>query len=96
LLESRSASPIAVSFLAERTVVPAFGIAGGEAGATGELRINGARVDPKRQHILQCGDTVLLGTPGGGGHGDPRRRDPTAMAADLAEGSVSSIRPPTL
>jgi len=90
LLESRSPRPIAVSFLAERTVIPAFGIAGGEAGAAGELRINGARVDPKRQHILQHGDTVLLATPGGGGHGDPRRRDSAAVASDLALGYATS------
>jgi N-methylhydantoinase B len=90
LLESRSARPIAVSFLAERTVVPAFGIAGGDPGAAGELRINGTRIDPKRQHILQLGDTVLLATPGGGGHGDPRHRDPAAVADDLAQGYVTA------
>ncbi len=89
MIQSRSPSPIAVSFLAERTVVPAFGIAGGEAGATGELRINGARVDPKRQHILQTGDTVLLATPGGGGHGDARHRNPAVAADDLAQGYLS-------
>jgi N-methylhydantoinase B len=90
LMESRSVSPIAVSFLAERTVVPAFGIAGGGAGATGVVGINGAGVDPKRQHILQCGDTVLLSTPGGGGHGDPHCRDPAAVASDLALGYAAS------
>jgi len=70
LIESRSDSLIAVSFLAERTVMPAFGIEGGRAGAPGELRINGTRVDPKRQYVLRRGDQVLMGTPGGGGHGD--------------------------
>ena len=25
---------------------------------------------------MHKGDTVSLGTPGGGGHGDPRQRDP--------------------
>ncbi|MGH7153728.1 MAG: hydantoinase B/oxoprolinase family protein, partial [Acetobacteraceae bacterium] len=69
LIESRSASPITVSFLAERTVIPAFGIEGGSPGAPGELRIKGERVDPKRQYVLHQGDTVLLATPGGGGHG---------------------------
>jgi N-methylhydantoinase B len=73
LMESRSNSPIAVSFLAERTVVPAFGIEGGGAGAVGELRINGAWVDPKRQYLLHNGDQVLLRTPGGGGHGAANR-----------------------
>jgi N-methylhydantoinase B len=89
LIESRSETPIAVSFLAERTVIPAFGIEGGRPGATGALRINGEAVDPKRQYVLRHGDTVSLATPGGGGHGDPRARDPAALAADLAAGYVT-------
>ena len=68
-MEVLSESPIAVSFLGERTVIPAFGIEGGEAGATGELRINGERVDPKRQYVLRRGETIHMATPGGGGHG---------------------------
>jgi N-methylhydantoinase B len=89
LLESRSETPIAVSFLAERTVFPAFGIEGGQAGAPGMLRINGQVSDPKRQYVLKQGDTVLLATPGGGGHGDPALRDPAAIAADRAGGYVT-------
>ncbi|MGX9964129.1 hydantoinase B/oxoprolinase family protein [Roseomonas sp. F4] len=82
LIESRSESPIAVSFLAERTIFPAFGIEGGEPGAPGMLRINGAAVDPKRQYVLAMGDTVLMGTPGGGGHGSPAERPEGARQAD--------------
>ena len=89
LIESRSATPIAVSFLAERTLFPAFGIEGGEAGAPGVLKINGEAVDPKRQYVLKRGDTVSLATPGGGGHGDPAQRAPAALAADLAHGLVT-------
>ena len=89
LIESRSETPIAVSFLAERTIFPAFGIEGGQAGAPGVLRINGEKVDPKRQYVLQRGETVLLATPGGGGHGDPAERDPDALAADIASGHVT-------
>jgi N-methylhydantoinase B len=89
LLQSRSDTPIAVSFLAERTIFPAFGIHGGSAGAPGVLRINGEAVDPKRQYILQRGDTVLLATPGGGGHGDPAARDPASLRTDLRAGYVS-------
>ncbi len=72
LIESLSPDPIAVSFLAERTLIAAFGLAGGASGATGVVRINGEKVDPKRQYILRCGDRVTLATPGGGGHGEPR------------------------
>ncbi len=93
LIESRSETPIAISFLAERTIFPAFGIEGGKAGAPGVLRINGEKVDPKRQYVLQRGETVLLATPGGGGHGDPAARDPRALAADLASGHVTDPAP---
>jgi N-methylhydantoinase B len=78
-----------VSFLAERTIFPAFGIEGGKAGAPGELRINGKKTDPKKQYVIEKGDTVSLGTPGGGGHGDPKQRDAAALAADVASGYVT-------
>ncbi len=93
LVECRSVTPIAVSFLAERTVFPAFGIEGGQAGAPGELRINGEKTDPKRQYVLRAGDAVSLATPGGGGHGDARERDEGALAADLAAGYVTDPAP---
>lgn len=89
LIESRSDTPIAVSFLAERTIFPAFGIEGGQAGAPGVLRINGQTTDPKRQYVLKRGDTVSMATPGGGGHGDPRARDAAALAADIEAGYVT-------
>ena len=89
LIESRSDTPIAVSFLAERTIFAAFGIEGGKDGAPGELRINGEKTDPKKQYVLNKGDTVSLGTPGGGGHGDPKLRSAAALAADIAAGYVT-------
>ncbi len=79
-----------MSFLAERTVFPAFGIEGGAAGAPGALRINGQAVDPKRQYILRAGDTVLLATPGGGGHGAASARDPAALDADRVAGYIDA------
>ena len=91
LIESRSETPIAVSFLAERTIFPAFGIEGGRDGAPGELRINGEKTDPKKQYVLNKGDTVSLGTPGGGGHGDPKLRAAAALAADVAAGYVTAL-----
>jgi N-methylhydantoinase B len=89
LIESRSETPIAVSFLAERTLFPAFGIEGGEAGARGLLHINGQAVDPKRQYVLLRGDTVLMGTPGGGGHGPASERAASALQADRRAGYIA-------
>jgi N-methylhydantoinase B len=88
-IESRSDSLIAVSFLAERTVIPAFGIEGGKPGAVGVLKVNGEQTDPKKQYVLKRGDTVYLATPGGGGHGDPSQRSRAALSRDLLEGYVT-------
>jgi N-methylhydantoinase B len=39
--------------------------------------------------VLHEGDEVRYQTPGGGGFGHPRRRDPEALAEDIREGYVS-------
>jgi N-methylhydantoinase B len=88
LYESRSDQPIAVTFLAERTQKnsAAPGLVGGGPGAPGAVIIDGVVVDPKRQHIVMPGGTVEMRTPGGGGHGDPDRRDPALIESDKLDG----------
>jgi N-methylhydantoinase B len=93
LLENRSESPIAVSFLTEHIVYPARGIAGGQPGACGVLQINGKPAHAKRQHVLNKGDTILLVVPGGGGLGDPKRRSPARIENDLVQGYITHDRP---
>jgi len=86
LIESESERPIVASFMAERTKFPAPGLAGGAPGGLGDVRINGRRIDNRKQHVLVRGDRVLVRTPGGGGYGPPRRRDRRATARDRALG----------
>ncbi|MCC6531564.1 MAG: hydantoinase B/oxoprolinase family protein [Burkholderiales bacterium] len=93
LLENRSESPIAVSFLTEHIVYPARGIAGGKPGACGVLQINGQAAHAKRQHVIRKGDTILLAVPGGGGLGDPARRSRTRIENDLEQGYITDERP---
>jgi N-methylhydantoinase B len=88
LIESRSPRPIVVSFMAERTTFPAPGLAGGGPGGRGDVRVNGRRVNNRVQHVLQRGDRMLIRTPGGGGYGPARRRDPALAARDRALGYV--------
>jgi len=38
---------------------------------------------------IKPGDRVRVATPGGGGYGDPRQRDPALVAEDVREGYVS-------
>ncbi len=43
-----------------------------------------------RRTRVRAGDRVSVLTAGGGGHGDPRRRDPELVRHDVAEGYVSA------
>ncbi|RPI43364.1 MAG: hydantoinase B/oxoprolinase family protein, partial [Betaproteobacteria bacterium] len=61
-------------------------------GAPGAVLINGERVDPKRQHVIEPGDQVELRTPGGGGYGEPARRCAEARAEDERDGYVAADR----
>jgi N-methylhydantoinase B len=80
--EVTSDTPIGVIFMAERCRFPAPGMGGGEAGARGEVRIDGQEVDYRRNVVLTKGQRILLRTPGGGGMGSPAARDPEAVALD--------------
>jgi N-methylhydantoinase B len=70
------------------------GALGGRPGGVNRVRIeraDGSTYIPphlsKDQDIeLAPGDVVAVSTPGGGGFGDPRERDPALIARDLARG----------
>ena len=91
--ENRSEGLIAVSFLTEHILYPPFGIVGGQHGALGILEINGEVVHAKRQYVLKKGDTILMSTPGGGGHGDPKERDRDLLKGDIDHGYVVNTKP---
>jgi N-methylhydantoinase B len=86
LLVSRSSTPMAAVFLAERTRMPAPGLDGGGAGGVGDIRINGRQIDVRRLHVLSEGDELLVRTPGAGGYGDPRTRSRDLVSRDREEG----------
>jgi N-methylhydantoinase B len=88
LLESLSANPATISFMAERTrpESAAPGLAGGAPGAPGEILIDGVKVNPKAQQIVKRGAKVLLRTPGGGGYGDANARAPERIEQDRLRG----------
>lgn len=80
----------------DRFTHPPYGLAGGAPGAPGRLTLT--RADGRRQELpskvsgvaLNSGDSVCLQTAGGGGYGPPQRRDPDKIAADLADGYVTT------
>jgi N-methylhydantoinase B len=87
--QSLSPRPITASFLAERTRFPATGLFGGAPGAPGGVRINDRAVDPKVTHTVEPGGVVEMTAPGGGGFGEPGKRDPERVRADVAAGYVT-------
>ena len=79
----------------ERTKDPPWGLRGGKPGAVNEAVL--VRRDGSEQKLLKAtgvpmepGDRLTFRTAGGGGFGDPRARDPAAIADDVAKGYVSA------
>ena len=72
-----------------------WGLFGGLPGGKSGLRLNPDRPDERAlgfkvfNVLVRRGDVLELVTPGGGGHGDPRQRDPVALAQDVQAGKVS-------
>jgi N-methylhydantoinase B len=67
-------TPLTISFLSDRTKIPAPGFAGGGDGALGSVLVNGKPINPKETIIAQPGDVITLHTPGGAGYGAPEHR----------------------
>jgi len=86
-----------LSVLAEKAVLPPFGVCGGAAGATNRfwVRRGDRPIQPSPlpgkvgAFPIEPGDVVVMESSGGGGFGDPLERDPARVAADLAEGYVT-------
>ncbi len=69
------------------------GIEGGAAGAVNVVRIHRGDATFTPVHLskdqgieIRAGDRVEVMTPGGGGFGDPRRRDPAKISRDVSRG----------
>jgi len=88
-----------VFLLGERGKFPPFGTAGGGAAALNRFVFDtpdGPRSPPLASKIvdvkIQKGERVRLETPGGGGYGPPRERDPEKIARDVRLGYVSQAK----
>jgi N-methylhydantoinase B len=81
----------------ERFRLEPWGVAGGRAGTSGSCVVN--RDTPRARDIgkvdvlhLEPGDLVSIFSPSGGGHGDPRRRDPERVREDVRAGFLTPAR----
>jgi len=78
------------SAMFDRVNHPAAGRDGGLPGAPGIVALDdGTRLNPKGWQHVPAGRRLVLQAPGGGGFGDPARRDPAARAADRRKGYVT-------
>jgi N-methylhydantoinase B len=78
-----------------KTRFPPLGLAGGKPGSRARFVVRlGTRQEFEAKASarveMKAGERFLLQSAGGGGYGDPRRRDGAALATDLAEGYVSA------
>jgi len=78
----------------------AFGINGGLAGQTGSLKLgraNGPNFDIPQYGVRHLPPLqISIASPGGGGFGDPMRRDLYAVLCDVRDGIVSPARARTV
>lgn len=78
-----------------RNRFPPWGLAGGMCGTPNEVELRLANGSVERRgrfsnRELMRGDVVRFITGTGGGYGDPRRRDPEAVLADVLDGYLSA------
>jgi N-methylhydantoinase A/oxoprolinase/acetone carboxylase beta subunit/N-methylhydantoinase B/oxoprolinase/acetone carboxylase alpha subunit len=87
------------SFRAEGLDTPSgYGVLGGSDGAVGQEWVepadagrDGERFVPPKYGVRHLGPARMIAlTPGGGGWGDPFRRDPAAVLRDVRDGVVSA------
>jgi N-methylhydantoinase B len=74
---------------------PPHGLLGGSDGTTHRYRLVSGRrtraLKTKEVGIpIMPGDVFLVESSGGGGYGDPRKRDPKAIAEDIENGVVTA------
>jgi N-methylhydantoinase B len=83
-------APFAFSANYDRVDNPPRGRDGGADGKVGVLRLaSGQKLRGKGQQTVPKGETLIIEMPGGGGLGDPHRRDPALVLQDVNLGMVS-------
>ena len=78
----------------DRAKFPPNGVAGGKPGSRSRFVIRLGTTDEQEtaasgRYDMRAGERFLLQSAGGGGYGDPEKRDRSVLARDIAEGYVS-------
>ena len=87
--------PAEIVYRADRAIEPPQGLRGGKPAGPSRFVISPGTEDeqvmPSSARMqLEAGTIFRVNGPGGGGYGDPAKRDPAAVANDIAEGYISA------
>jgi len=89
-ITNKEAAPFVMSSMFDRVAHPPRGRNGGADGMKGRVyAASGVEMKAKGRQRVAANDRLVLEMPGGGGYGDPRRRDPELVALDVRDGLVS-------
>jgi N-methylhydantoinase B len=92
VIGAKGDAEFAVNAIFDRVANPPKGRDGGGNGAPGWVGLNdanGTALRTKGYQVVPKGRRLVLHLPGGGGMGDPKRRDPALVERDVADGLVS-------
>jgi N-methylhydantoinase B len=90
-IEVRADEPLQLSLLSDRWRHPASGVLGGRPGAPSEIRFSDGTVPHQKSRTqIAPGIRLHMVYAGGGGYGDPKRRDRAKVEADIRNGIVSA------
>jgi len=85
--------PGLVIFRGDRAKRPPRGVAGGQPGSPSRFVVNPRTENELEMPIttsveMEAGETMLMEAAGGGGYGDPAKREPAARDYDRRQGYV--------
>jgi N-methylhydantoinase B len=90
-VEHREGAPFGIFATFERVKHPARGRDGGKPGGNGRLSLaSGEVMRAKGFQTIPAGERLVVEMPGGGGFGDPKKRDRAAVKRDVKLGLVSA------
>jgi len=89
-LRNDTGSTLVMLGMGNRTEFPARGQFGGGSGSLRIHKVDGQVVHAKGRIEVEPGAVISVTEAGGAGFGNPKKRDRTAVAADVADGYVST------